>query len=144
MLTNICAEIRNYFLAHRENDIHSGTFTIENGSIDLDFLRNGQYFRIVGSALNDGVHRYPAYDLDDEEFSGSVWAMSVPKAVLELDEEIESWVEKNAETLSSPYTSESFKGYSYSKASGANGRAGYGWQDHFATRLNAWRRISVL
>lgn len=144
MLSIICAEIRNYFLAHREADIHSGTYAIENGNLTLDFLREGQYFRIVGSALNDGVHQYPAIDLTDETFNGSVWAMSVPRAFIELAAEIEDWTNTNANALSSPYTSESFAGYSYSKASGRNGTAGYSWQDQFATRLNAYRRLSVL
>lgn len=142
MLSIICAEIRNYFLAHREADIHSGTYAIENGNLTLDFLREGQYFRIVGSALNDGVHQYPTA-LQDETFTGSVWAMSVPPSFIALAAEIEDWVTANRSALSSPYASESFGGYSYSKATGKNG-AGYTWQDQFATRLNAFRRISVL
>lgn len=144
MLTELCAEIRNYFLTHREDDIHAGEYSIIDGEIELPFLLKGQYFRICGSALNDGVHKYGEEILLDETFAGSVWAMSVPKSFLALADEIESWVEKNAETLSSPYTSESFKGYSYTKATSANGSAGYSWKDNFATRLNAWRRISVL
>ena len=143
MLTEICAEIRNYFLTNREKDIHPGTFTISGGSLDLDYLLEGQYFRIVGSVLNDGVHQYPATDLMDETFTGSVWAMSVPRSVVELAEEISGWVEANNKALSSPYTSESFAGYSYSKAASKSGN-GYTWQDQFATRLNAYRRLSVL
>lgn len=144
MLTELCAEIRNYFLTHREEDIHSGTFTISGETISLDFLLDGQYFRIVGSALNDGVYKYPATELKDETFKGSIWAMSVPPSVVALATEIEDWVASNANVLASPYTSESFGGYSYSKGTSANGSAGYSWQDQFATRLNAYRRISVL
>ena len=143
MLTNICAEIRNYFLAHREEDIHTGTFAITNGSVDVDFLKDGQYFRIVGSALNDGVYQYPNGTLTDETFKGSIWAMSVPKSFIDLAEEISEWVSANATALASPYTSESFAGYSYTKASGANGGA-ITWQEQFAKRLNPYRRISVL
>lgn len=142
MIETICAEIRNYFLTHREQDIHTGTYEITGGELTLDFLLPGQYFRIVGSALNDGVYQYPAV-LQDETFSGSIWAMSVPKGFVELCDEIESWVSNNAQSLNSPYTSESFGGYSYSKATGSNGRA-LTWQDQFATRLNAYRRVSVL
>lgn len=143
MLTELCAECRNYFLAHREEDIHSGRFEIISGSVNVDFLRNGQYFRIVGSALNDGVHQYGADTLADENFDGSVWAMSVPRSFVELAAEIEDWVSANASVLASPYTSESFAGYSYSKSTGKNGGS-VTWLDQFATRLNAYRRISVL
>jgi hypothetical protein len=146
MLTELCAELKNYFLRDRDADIHYGEYTISGGSIDLPFLLDGQYFRIVGSVLNDGVYQYPAAGLADEEFSGSVWAMAVPPAVIALAADIEAWNEKNAEALASPYTSESFGGYSYTKASGSsnNGSGGYTWRDQFAGRLAKWRRLSVL
>lgn len=146
MLTELCAELKNYFLRDREADIHYGEYTISGGSIVLPFLLDGQYFRIVGSVLNDGVYQYPAFGLNDEEFSGSVWAMAVPPSVVALAADIEAWNEKNADALASPYTSESFGGYSYTKASGSssNGSGGYTWRDQFASRLAKWRRLSVL
>ena len=146
MLTELCAELKNYFLRDREADIHYGEYTISGGSIDLPFLLDGQYFRIVGSVLNDGVYQYPAAGLTDEEFSGAVWAMAVPPAVIALAADIEAWNEKNAEALASPYTSESFGGYSYTKASGSssNGSGGYTWRDQFASRLAKYRRLSAL
>ena len=55
-----------------------------------------------------------------------------------LSEEIAAWNEKNG--TPGPYTSESFGGYSYSKATNASGVV-VGWQDVFKSRLNAWRRI---
>lgn len=146
MLTELCAELKNYFLRDRDADIHYGEYTISGGSIDLPFLLDGQYFRIVGSVLNDGVYQYPTSDLTDEEFSGAVWAMAVPPAVVALAADIESWNEKNAEALASPYTSESFGGYSYTKATtGGVGTSGaFTWRDQFASRLAKWRRLSVL
>lgn len=143
MLSEICAELRNYFLAHRESDIHYGEYTIENGGIDLDFLIEGQYFRVVGSVLNDGVYKYPTNALIDETFKGAIWAMSVPLDVVALASEIEAWQNENAKVLNTPYQSESFGGYSYSKGGGADGGA-YSWKDQFSSRLNKWRRISVL
>ena len=143
MLTELCAELKNYFLRDASKDIHSGEFTIENGTIELPFLISGQYFRIVGSVLNDGVYKYPASGLTDESFTGSVWAMAVPLSVIALADEIAAWNTANAEALSGPYQSESFGGYSYSKASGASGGA-YTWKDQFAGRLAKYRRLSVL
>lgn len=143
MLTELCAELRNYFL-RSESDIHEGEYTIKDGKIDLsNILVEGQYFRIVGSVLNDGVHRYPAVGLADETFKGAVWAMAVPPSVVALASEIKDWTVRNNEALKTPYTSESFGGYSYSKATGTGGKA-YSWQDQFSSRLNKWRRISVL
>ena len=138
MLTEICAELRNYFEV--PNGRHFGKFTISGGSIaPLDFLQEGQYFRIVGSVFNDGVYQYPATSLTDEVFEGAVWAMAVPPTLIALAAEIKAYNDSDA-GKTSPYTSESFGGYSYTKATDANG-APIGWQKAFASRLNKWRKL---
>lgn len=137
-LTELCQELRNWF----EVGMSFDTYTIENGAIELP-LMEGQYYRIVGSVFNDGVHVYPDADLQDEVFTGAVWAMAVPPAVSTLLSEINDWVSANSKVLDSPFSSESFGGYSYSKGSGSSSSGGgdYGWKDHFASRLNRWRKI---
>ena len=135
-LTNLCAELRNYF----EPEKHFGTFTISGGSISpSDFLQDGQYFRIVGSVFNDGVHRHPAHGLTDETFDGAVWAMAVPPAVIELLQKIQEF---EAATANAPtaYISESFGGYGYTKATDANGLP-VGWKSVFKNELNRWRKL---
>ena len=151
MLTELCAELRNYFLRDYRKDIHSGEFSVSGGSIEpLSFLQEGQYYRIVGSLFNDGVWKYgeSSDSMKDETFTGSVWAMAVPPSVIALDAEIDEWNMENASVLSSPYQSESFGGYSYSKDSGSasnvSGVEVFGWQSHFANKLAKYRRISVL
>ena len=138
MLTEICAEIRNYFEV--PNGKHFGTFTISGGSIaPLDFLQEGQYFRIVGSVFNDGVYQYPATSLTDEVFEGAVWAMAVPPTLIALAAEIKVYNDSDA-GKTSPYISENFGGYGYTKATDENG-APIGWQKAFASRLNKWRKL---
>ena len=138
MLEQVLRHLNNWFLV----EIHEGTFTVENGSIALPFLQNGQYFRICGSVFNDGLHQYPAADLTDETFTGTVWALAVPKAVVTLSEDIAAWQEKNGEAAASPYQSESFGGYSYTKRSaGSDSGTLNGWQDAFRGRLNDWRKL---
>lgn len=139
MLTELCKELNNWFDYKRA----FGTFTIENNTIDLD-LQEGQYFRIVGSVFNDGVHMFPPVDLHDETFVGAIWAMAVPSEVIALATDIDSWNSKYAEVLASPYTSESFGGYSYSKATSGGGVGSsdlLSWQGAFASRLKKWRKI---
>jgi len=153
MLTELCAYLKNYFLVdylHPEERIHYGTYTIEQGQFveSLPFLSDGQHFRVVGSLFNDGVYRYGSDSLVDETFTGAIWAMSVPPEVLSLADDISAWITANSQSLSSPYQSESFGGYSYSKSSGGgssgNPSAAYSWQDQFASRLAPYRRLSVL
>lgn len=134
MLETVLMYLNNWFVVGRYDD----TYTIEDGRLTLPFLVNGQYFRILGSLFNDGLHVYPAADLTDEEFDGVVIAMAVPWALIALSDEIKAWVDKNGQE--SPYTSESFGGYSYSKATNAQGMA-VGWRDVFRSRLNTWRKI---
>ena len=138
MLNEICAELRNYFEV--PNGRHFWKFEISGGSIaPLDFLQEGQYFRIVGSVFNDGVYQYPATSLTDEVFEGAVWAMALPPSLIALTDEIEEYNKSDA-GKASPFTSESFGGYAYTKATDANG-APIGWQKAFASRLNKWRKL---
>lgn len=141
MLTELCGVLRNWF----ETDRIGGTYTVENGSIALPFLQEGQFFRIVGSIFNDGVHQYPDYGMADETFDGTIWPMAVPTAVLALDNDIEAWQTKNGDAAASPFMSESFGGYSYSKGSSGASNGGTGtivtWQTAFKSRLNQWRKI---
>ena len=142
MIGQVCAELKNYFV-QPDVDIHVSNYTVTNGQIGpVPFLKDGQYFRIVGSALNDGVYQHGTNDtaLSDEEFYGAVWAMRCPKEFLALVDDITAWETANASALSGPYASESFGGYSYSKATSANGGA-WTWRDQFKSRLNAYRRL---
>lgn len=144
MLAEICAETRNYFLSdYPWANIHQGVYTVRDGMIaSLDFLKEGQYFRIVGSTFNDGVYQYPAVGLIDESFAGAVWAMSVPPAFIALAADIKAWSESEA-AKPSAYSSESFGGYSYTKATDKSG-APLTWQGVFAKRLKAYRRTHVI
>lgn len=141
MLSALCKELNNWFAC----GIYFDTFDITDGMLELEDLKIGQYFRIVGSVFNDGVYQYPATELVDEKFDGAVWAMAVPPDVIELDKRIDAWKEKYATVDSeamSPYQSESFGGYSYSKGSGGTGDGKTGkWQGVFASELSRWRKI---
>lgn len=139
MLEQVLMNIRRWFPV--EGGIHSGTFTIKDGGITLPFLANGQYFRICGSVFNDGLHQYNVLDLVDETFTGTIWALAIPKPVIELANEIQKWQEKNGEASVSPYQSESFGGYQYSKATDAETGGAVTWQSAFKQQLSAWRKI---
>ncbi len=141
-VSELCAELNNWF----ERGVKSGTFEIRGGVLDVDFLLNGQYFRIVGSVFNDGVYTYPEDKLTDETFSGEIWAMAVPPDVISLLDRINDWVDKNGAAINSPYSSESFGGYSYtltgqSDNSGSATSAGTTWQAKFRTELNKYRKV---
>ena len=136
MLTELCKELRNYFV----KEVYRGVFTIKNGSIaPLNFLQDGQYFTIVGSVFNDGVHKYPTDVLTDETFDGTIRTMAVPPTVIDLAEEIKAYKESEP-AKPSAYTSESFGGYTYTKATDKNGVPA-SWKKVFADRLNEWRKI---
>ena len=147
MLTELCKELNNWF--DDEQPKYFGEFKIVNGELAGSYeLQEGQYFRIVGSVFNDGVYQYPHTELTDETFEGAVWAMAIPKEVIALADEVKSWCDKyqNIDSQAmSPYNSESFGGYSYSKSggSGNDGDKTGTWQGAFANRLNYWRKVKL-
>lgn len=141
-LTILCQHLRNWFVRSGA-DRHIGEFTVKDGTIELPFLNDGQYFRIMRSVHNDGVHRYPASGLKDEVFRGEIQAMAVPGDVLQLVDDITAWEAKYLSAAESPFSSESFGGYSYTKSAGfaSDAQRGITWQGAFRSRLNAWRKL---
>ena len=141
-LTEVCTYLNTLFW---EKKIR-GTFHIEGGAIEVPALKDGQYFCISGSTFNNGVHLYPATDLRDEDFEGEIMAMAVPETVIALTSDIEEWQAKYGtvnSTNMSPFTSESFSVYSYSKQAGGGtgGGSNTTWMDAFRDRLNPYRRL---
>ena len=152
MLHAACQYCHNYFF--RSDRIFTGTFTIADGRITGDadgvsvtlseMVKPGQYYLIAGSDLNDGIHQRGRTDdaLEDEVFYGNVFPLSIPKAFLALVSEIADWQTKNGAIVTSPFSSESFGGYSYSKASGLSSESGAAsWQNAFQGRLTPWRKL---
>lgn len=162
MLTEICGYLKNWFVKQQcygDFVIADGVITYADGS-ELP-LQPGQFFCCVGSVFNDAVHIKPslgdaeadnpvdksalAYPLVDESFSGSVKCMAVPPDLINVAFEIKAWTEKYGGADSpakSPYNSESFGGYSYSKSSGSGADASAGsWQGVFAGNLNRYRKL---
>lgn len=141
MLEMVLTYIHNWF----ERETVIGEWTIEGGRIDLPHVQEGQFYRIKGSVFNDGLHRHPDGYLRDETFRGGISALVIPRSLLELVDEIAEWQAKYGEAEQSPYVSESFENYSYSKGTVAgassNSDLTSGWQREFKGRLIPYRKI---
>lgn len=138
MLEQVLYYLNNWFVSER----HFGTFRIKDGSIDLPFLLAGQYYRIVGSTFNDGLHRQGEMtELQDEEFVGAIWPLAIPASVISISADIKAWQDKNKKNVDSPYTSESFGGYSYTKATDSVTGGAITWQSAFRSKLAPWRKL---
>lgn len=145
MLNEICEHLHNFFDKRDDGeyiDRSAGTFTILNGLISplSSSLIAGQYIRIVGSLLNDGIYLLPSNftisSLVNETFTGAVFGLEIKRDLVTLDSEITAYVAANP---ASGYVSESFGGWSGTKATGANG-APISWKSVYAARLNRWRK----
>ena len=110
-----------------------GEYEVVSGTLDLDFVAYGQYYRVEGSVFNDGLHQHPSAGMADETFMGTIVPLAVPRAVIELAERIEKWKADNPET---DKVSESFGGYSYSRSAGKNG-----WKTAFAAEIHRWKKV---
>ena len=152
LLEEVLWHIHNWF---ERDSIAASSCTIDDGQLPTSITSNlveGQWYRVEGSILNDGLHLHPDTNLQDETFDGTITPLVIPKPLLRIVNEIQEWVELTQEArnkaLASPYQSESFDGYSYSirgdltSNSASGGPTGLsGWQAVFATRLNPWRKI---
>lgn len=135
MLYEIMKSIKNFF-PDNSHQI-TGRFTISDNVIEpFVSLCEGQYFLIEGSAVNDGVYQKGA-ELVDEEFEGTIIPLKIPRDFLTLVEEIEQTAKSEKP---STMQSESFGGYSYTRATTSTGQLA-SVIDAYATRLNAWRKI---
>lgn len=148
MLSRLCGYCRNYF----EREKVFGVFIIADGVISIASENEfkpleGQYIRVVGSVLNDGVYEYKEAGIEglrDETFDGAVWLLAIPGDFVTLSAEDDAWWAKYGDAVNSPFSSESISGssYSYSKASASNSTGSDGaWAAAFAPKLSQWRKI---
>lgn len=123
MIGDLMNLTNNYF----EKFYIHGKITIDNGKLSLpsQFVK-GQYIRIINSLLNDGVYKIQEKSgdiatlssiLNNEEFTGFVVGLAVPKSFEELSTDIDAWHSKNKNRRG--LTSESSLGgyYSWSASS---------------------------
>lgn len=103
-------------------------------------LASGQWCDVAGSALNDGLHQAGAGGLSDEEFEGTVTPLRVPRELLDLVSEIDAY-QTAQDAAGGPYASESFGGYSYSRATDPATGLPMTWEAAFRSRLNRWRKL---
>lgn len=150
MLSEICLYLKNWFDWNLPK--YYGQFTIENGVLSYvrgDMaIQTNQYYRIVGSVFNDGVYKKGTETLTDETFEGAVWLMALPNEFEALVSEIEAWQGKYGGVDSqamSPYQSEGYGGYSYTKVSGSSSSGSDSsnptWQNVYANRLRRYKKL---
>lgn len=132
----------NWFARFRE----SGTFTISANKITIKGIYlTGQYIRILGSGLNDGVYKVksvtnkvlePVEILLPETFEGSIVCLYPPKAFIDLVEEVSEYNVKNP---IKGVSSESVPNYSVTYNKGLDGNQG--WQSVYAPKLKGWTML---
>ena len=135
--------LNNYFFKFKE----TGTFKIENNKLTGlkgKYLR-GQYILVEGSIFNDGVLEVLSCINGEivlekpynEEFEGVIYSLAIPQSLKELAENIDIWKSENKKTN---LISESFEGYSYSRAN-SNGQVAT-WKDVFREELKGYRKVT--
>lgn len=129
MLENVLAYLHNDFAVQALEDRE---WAITDGTMDVPGALSGQYVRIIGSVLNDGVYQYPLTGLTDETFTGTVSLLAVPKILLEKIPEIEEYDRTHKPSV---YTNETFGGYGYGK------NPGDGWTVAFKEFLRPFRKM---
>ena len=148
MLTEICNYLKNWF----SNEKYIGYIRITEGAFYCNDAKiniaDGQYFRVIGTIMSDGVYQYGTDTLSDEGFDGAVWLMRIPADVIAIASEIDAWMAQYNgvdSQANSPFNSESFGGYSYSKSSGSaengNSNTTPTWAAVYGARLARYRKL---
>lgn len=142
-MDKILRYLNNYFFRFKE----VGEFEIVDNKLTgtKGQYLEGQYLLVEGSYLNDGVLEVLSVGENEiglkkacsEKFKGVVYSLAIPNSLKELAKEIEEWEEDNKKT---DIISESFEGYSYTKAN-VNGRVAT-WKDVFKEELKQYRSVS--
>ncbi len=141
-VADVMRQCNNYF----ETGYRATNYSISGGVISPnDVLRPGMWIHISGSFFWDGVWKIgegwklegAKDDAPDDAFYGKIYFLAPPHEFLILCEEIATYTQKSAV---SPYQSETFGEYSYTKATGKNGGI-LSWQEAFADRLRPYRRM---
>ncbi|MCD8174990.1 MAG: hypothetical protein LUD41_03470 [Phascolarctobacterium sp.] len=159
MLEQVLTYLNNWFVRYT----YTGDVTVsEDGAVlapseAADVLQPGRWYRILDSDFYDGVYQVPeeqsekeepeeeAEELEEEEqsetLSCTLWALGVPAGLMRIVAEMEAWQAKYGDAASGPYQSESFGGYSYSKAGASSSGSGTAtvWTQ-FADALAPFRR----
>lgn len=148
VLEDVLWHIHNFF---ERNSLIVHDCEIEGGTLPAsvaDHIPDGVWYRIEGSFFNEGLHSDD--ELTDETFTGKVTVCAIPPALLRVVERIQQYEADTEEAVhkarTSPYTSESFGGYSYTLKGtngSQNGSQGLsGWKSEFAADLNPFRKMS--
>ena len=144
MLEQILAHLNNWFVRYS----YTGNVTVSADGAVLApseaaaILQPGRWYRILDSDFHDGVYQVPEEEPEEEPeekeeaeaeepeeeqgetFYCTLWALDVPPGLLSIAAEMEAWQAKYGDVMSSPYQSESFGGYSYSKAGVSSSNSG--------------------
>lgn len=145
MNTTVMMQVMDACRRHFIRSFYEREFDIVGGAIAGIQPKAHELVIIKGSANHDGLWKVEAgaddsavlVDADalgDETFVGKVFLVSPPLVFRDMCEGIDKWLEKNPD---SPMTSESFGGYSYTRATGAHGAVT--WQEAFAPALSMYR-----
>lgn len=124
----------NHFYPHTVETVKG--VEVDGITVKKDYIV-GQYIYIKDSIMNDGIYKITTItgnkinlDLTAEPTTITVYALAIPKSLLNLTTEIEAYGEKD-ESLSS----ESIDDYSVSFKNGS------GWEKAFASKLAPYKRV---
>lgn len=147
MLLELLSELKNYF----EVEKVKGDFTLTSNSLLLNSTVNkpqvGQYI-YIRSTLNRAVCKVIGINKDTlslqcennfqlvDDNVKQVSYLAIPQQIISLSTQIEEFETKN---IMSPYTSESFGGWSGSRAQGRNGNIT--WQEAFSGKLKPFKKM---
>lgn len=145
MLEEILKIINNYFYVTGEK----GSYNIQNNKLTVKgkYIQ-GQYIKIEGSIMNNGVHKVlevsdnqiTLEEAINEEFDGVIYGLAIPRDIIRLEAKVKEFEECSANRRS-VIVSDSTGAYSRTKATDKNGNV-QTWIGVFANDLRPYRKLT--
>lgn len=150
MLNAVLKYLNNYFSEDTEPVTYDLTF-IADGTISADFsestIISGQYVRICGTKLNDGVYKVTAKDdssltiaetydfkiLTEAEITGTVQVLDIPRDLIAVIDDVTTYDATSTDGIASE--SQGARSITYA------GDGGSGWKGIFQSKLSTYRRV---
>lgn len=143
MLLTVLKHLNNFYIATEE----VGDYVIQDNVITglKDKYVIGQFIIIQGSMVNDGVYRFNSdtktlLDTMDEEFSGTIYGLRIPRELISVVQKIEEWAISQDPNLSGL---QSWSNGSWSESYAMSNGVRAGWEQIFASKLKPYRGNTI-
>ena len=139
-INDVLFEINNYFDVSHEEQEYEITTTKIIGTLEEDYVA-GQYVRILGSLLNDGVYKITTVDTGELTLDATLIAENTGREICLYGLAIPPALSTLITEITTNGTNEGIQSESVSRYSVSFGDGGKAWTNLYKKALNNYRKM---